>query len=143
MSIRFWEGQRQIWVFFGGKYNPYWEWTQKLVLRATAAGTGRGNNGREESGWDMEQEGSLQITTVLPCGLKMKLVSHASEAQEPWPELSGRQAEAPNKEENSPGAAAHKSAAQGGCKLPIPRAFKSGRIHASSKACCRRDSSLK
>lgn len=57
----------------GGKYNPYWEYIQKHVLRATAAGTGIVNNGREEPWRVGELEGSLQINEGLPCGLKMQL----------------------------------------------------------------------
>lgn len=64
----------RFFFFSGEKYNPYWEWIQKHVLRATAAGTARGNNGREESWQEGEQEGSLQIIKGLPCGLKMQLV---------------------------------------------------------------------
>lgn len=40
VSIRLWEGQRQILGFLLAKYNPYWEWIQKPVLRATAARLG-------------------------------------------------------------------------------------------------------
>lgn len=62
----------------GGKYNPYWEYIQKHVLRATAAGTGIVNNGREEPWRVGELEGSLQINEGLPCGLKMQLVLRGS-----------------------------------------------------------------
>lgn len=51
----------------------------------------------------------------------MRLVLCGSRGQEPWAEVAGRQAEAPNEEGFSPRLAAQKRAASS----PVPRAFGS------------------
>lgn len=126
------EGQRQILGFLWGDgvwggIQPILEWIQKHVPRATAAGTGRGNNGREESWQEGEQEGSLQITKGLSCGREMQLVLCGPRGSRALAEVTGRQEEAPNKEEFSP-EQLHRS------RLPREAASPQPREHSSRGA---------
>lgn len=85
----------------------------KACPESNSCKAGMANSGREESRWWVSK-GMFYEERRAACGLEMQVVLCGSRGREPWAEVTGRQAEAPNEEGFSPRVAAQKRAASPG-----------------------------